>query len=599
MAASNVFLMMTEEGDQRDGERDSPGWLRRTGAKAAGFAAGLRRVDHRGHLAVPAPRTRERRREGRDNGGIRPIRFEDVAAPAGISFRFHTGSRGKHDLPEVMGGGVAILDADGDGLPDLYLCNGGPIGAAAGEPDPPCRLFRNKGDWRFEDITDRAGAPGPSYAMGTAVGDYDGDGRDDLFVTGWRDQRLYRNLGGGQFADATALAGLSSNAWSTAAAFADLDGDGDLDLYVATYLDYDPDEPPFCARPTAVATTAAPRTSAAQPDHLYRNNGDGTFTDVSGEAGIDLPEGRGLGVLIAELTGDNRPDIYVANDSSACWLFANRGGLRFEEIGEESGVARDGDGEVLSGMGVAQGDLDGDGLLDLVVANFYERSTIAFRAQGTPRGLYRDASSWLGLKAATRRVVGFGLLLVDFDGDGGVDLLQTNGHVLDRERLGTPFTMPPTLLRNTGLPLEDASATAGPWFRQAALGRGLAVADLDGDGRPDVVAGALDAPAAVLRNTSEGGHHLGVELVDRAGRPAFGATVRITAGGRILSGSLAAGGSYLSACQPRAWFGLGRATSVSRIEVDWPWGSTEVWTKPTLSPAGGLRLRQGSGRSTR
>src|SRR5262249_16795608 len=194
---------------------------------------------------------------------------------------------------------------------------------------------------------------------------------------------------------------------------------------------------------------------------------------------------------------DNRPDIYVANDSSPCWLFANRGHMTFEEIGEETGVARDGDGQVLSGMGVAQGDLDGDGLLDLVVANFYDRSTVAFRAQGMPRGLYRDASSWLGLKTATRRVLGFGLLLVDFDGDGGVDLLPANGHVQDGERLGIPFAMSPTLLRNGGIPLEDASATAGPWFRRPALGRGLAAGDLDGDGDPDVVAAALDAPAAV------------------------------------------------------------------------------------------------------
>jgi hypothetical protein len=530
----------------------------------------------------------------------RPILFEEVAASAGISFRFETGSRGQHDLPEVMGGGIAIFDADGDGSPDIYLCNGGPIGAAAGKADPPGRLYRNKGDWRFEDLNDRAGVPGPSYAMGAAAGDYDGDGRDDLFVTGWRDQRLYRNLGGGRFEDVTRRAGLTSDSWSTSAAFVDLDGDGDLDLYVATYLVYDPESAPFCAAPDGRRDYCGPEDFPAQPDHLYRNNGDGTFTDVSQQAGIDLTGGRGLGVLIAELTGDNRPDIYVANDSSPCWLFANKGNLIFEEIGEEAGVARDGDGEVLSGMGVAQGDLDGDGLLDLVVANFYDRSTVAFRAQGTPRGLYRDASSWLGLKVATRRVLGFGLLLVDFDGDGRVDLLQTNGHVLDRDRLGVPFSMRPTLLRNTAIPLQDASATAGSWFERAGLGRGLAVGDLDGDGRPDVVAAALDAPAAVLRNASAGGHHLGVELVDRAGRPAFGARVRLIAGGRIATGSLAAGGSYLSTSQPRIWFGLGHeAASVTRIEVEWPWGSSEGWNRPTPSPRGLLRLRQGTGRPIR
>jgi enediyne biosynthesis protein E4 len=527
------------------------------------------------------------------------IRLEDVSDKSGISFRFETGARGKHDLPEIMGGGVAIFDADGNGLLDIYLCNGGPIGEADGKPDPPCRFYRNMGDWRFEDITDRAGAPGPSYAMGAAVGDYDGDGRDDLFVTGWRDQRLYHNLGGGRFEDVTQKAGLTSNSWSTAAAFGDLDGDGDLDLYVASYLDYDAASAPFCAAPDGRRDYCGPEDFRAQPDHLYRNNGDGTFTDVSKQAGIDLPEGRGLGVLIAEMTGDNRPDIYVANDSSPCWLFANRGNLSFEEIGEESGVARDGNGEVLSGMGVAQGDIDSDGLLDVVVANFYDRSTIAFRAQGTPRGVYRDASSWLGLKAATRQVNGFGLLLVDFDGDGRADLLQTNGHVLDRERLKIPFAMRPTLLWNGGIPLQDASATAGTWFLRPVLGRGLAVGDLDGDGRPDVVAAALDAPVAILRNACDGGHHLGLELVDRAGRPAFGAQVRVTAGGRISCSSLAGGGSYLAASQPRVWVGLGKSTTVSQVEVNWPWGSSEAWTRPSPTPQGLLRLRQGTGRPIR
>ncbi len=531
--------------------------------------------------------------------GPGPIRLQDVAPAAGVSFRFETGARGKHDLVEIMGGGVGIIDFDGDGLPDIYLGNGGPIGEPAGRPDPTCRLYRNQGGWRFEDVTDRAGAPGPSYAMGTAVGDYDGDGRLDLFVTGWRDQRLYRNLGGGKFEDATRRAGVSSDAWSTAAAFADLDGDGDLDLYVANYVDYDPATAPFCAAPDGKRDYCGPEDFPAQPDRLYRNNADGTFTDASIEAGIDLPEGRGLGVVIGEMTGDNRPDIYVANDSSACWLFANRGGLRFEEVGEETGVARDGNGEVLSGMGVAHGDLDGDGLLDLTVANLQDRTTVAFRAQSLPRGLYQDASSWLGLRAATHGVTGFGLLIIDLDGDGRADLLQTNGHVLDRERLGVPFAMRPMLLQNRRIPLEDASRTAGPWFQKACLGRGLAAADLNGDGRPDIVACALDAPAALLRNESSGGHHLGVEPVDRAGRIVLGATIRVMTRDRIIAGSLAAGGSYLSTSQPRAWFGLGAAKRPADVEVDWPFGSTERWTRPSPDAHGVLRIRQGTGRFIR
>ena len=279
------------------------------------------------------------------------IVFREIAAEAGVSFRFDNGSRGKHDLPEIMGGGVALFDADGDGKLDIYLCNGGPINASIGNADSPCRLYRNRGAWHFEDITIQAGMPGPSYAMGAAVGDYDGDGRADLFVTGWRDQRLYRNLGGGRFLDVTQRAGLISSLWSTSAAFADLDGDGDLDLYVATYLEYDPESPPYCAAPDGQRDYCGPEDFPAQPDRLYRNNGDGTFSDVSRSAGIDRPEGRGLGVLVAELTGDNRPDIYVANDGTPCWLFANQGNLRFEEVAEVAGVARDGQGQAMAGHG--------------------------------------------------------------------------------------------------------------------------------------------------------------------------------------------------------------------------------------------------------
>ncbi|AGA25499.1 CRTAC1 family protein [Singulisphaera acidiphila] len=520
-----------------------------------------------------------------------PIVFREIAAQAGVPFRFDTGSRQRHDLPEVMGGGVALIDGDQDGWPDLYFCNGGPIGSREGKADPPGRYYRNQRDGTFRDETETARVPGPSYAMGAAVGDVDGDGRADLFVTGWRDQRLYRNEGGGKFADITARAGLSSGLWSTSAAFADLDQDGDLDLYVANYLDFDPNTAPYCAAPDGRRDYCGPEDFPAQPDRLYRNNGDGTFTDVSASAGIALPGGRGLGVLIADMTGDRLPDLFVANDGSACWLFENQGGMRFREVGEARGVAFDGQGNALAGMGVARGDFDGDGRPDLVVSNFYDRSTVAFQALG--KGNYRDVSVSLGLTAATRSVLGFGILLEDFDGDGRLDLFQANGHVLDRARLGVPFAMRPMVLRNEGRRFVDASAGAGPWFGRSMLGRGVAVGDFDRDGRPDVVVNSLDGSASLLHNESRGGRWLVVDLVGRHAGSAVGARVKATVGPRVLVREVVGGGSYLSASEGCLFLGVGAASGVERLEVSWPSGRVETWND--LEVGGRHRLEEGRG----
>jgi hypothetical protein len=488
-----------------------------------------------------------------------------------------------------MGGGVALIDVDSDGWLDIFFCNGGPIVRADGAEDPPCRLYRSNRGRSFTDITATAGAPGPSYAMGTAVGDFDGDGRDDLFVTGWGDQRLYRNRGGGRFDDVTDRAGLASRFWSTAAAFADLDRDGDLDLFVVNYLRYDPAHAPFCSAPDGARDYCGPEDFEPEPDRLYRNNGDGTFTDVSAEAGVAGPGGAGLGLLIADLTGDPRPDIYVANDGTASRLFENLGGLRFRDVGDAAGVAVDGQGRALSGMGVAQGDLDGDGLPDLAVSNFLGRSTVLFQALGDGRFVDRSLASGVG--RATRDVLGFGIALEDFDGDGRIDLLQANGHVLDRARLGTPLAMRPTLLRNDGGRLGDAADRAGPRFAQPVVGRGLATGDLNGDGKPDAVVVALDAPAAILRNETADAQFLALELIPRRGADAVGARVVATVAGRAVRRGVSAGGSYLSTSDRRVYLGLGDAADAARVEVTWPSGHTNVWT--SLKPGKVHRLEEG------
>lgn len=503
----------------------------------------------------------------------------------GINFQYARGSRGRRDLPEIMGGGVALIDGDGDGLLDVYFCNGGPIVDPDKTIDPPCRYYRNLGGFRFQDQTDRANAPGPGYAMGAAVADFDNDGRDDLFVTGWRDQRLYRNAGDGRFEDVTVRAGLESKLWSTSAAWADLDADGDLDLYVATYVDYDAATAPYCAAPDGKRDYCGPEDFSAQPDRLYRNNGEGTFTEVSGPAGVALKEGRGLGVIVANLVGDSRPDIFVANDGSACWLFENLGGLKFREVGVGAGVAFDGQGQPVAAMGVAAGDLDGDGRTDIMVGNLHGRSTVGFLSRGP--GVFFDASNGLGLTAATRSVTGFGLALVDLDFDGRLDVIQANGHVLDRVRLGVPLSMRPTLLRNMGKKLEDVSRSAGPWSSKAVLGRGLATGDLDQDGRPDAVLATLDSPPILLRNESAGAP-VTIELLGAHAQP-FGARIDATINGRSVPRELPGGGSYLSSSDRR----IVLASRPERIEVTWPSGKTELWRNPQGARV--IPLREGRG----
>ena len=520
--------------------------------------------------------------------------FADEAASRGLSFRFDNGRSDLHQLPETMSGGVGLLDFDGDGWLDVYAVQGGPFPPPAGRAPFGDRLFRNVGDGRFEDATASSGLAGfpGGYGHGVAVGDFDNDGRPDLFVTRWRSYALYRNLGGGRFEDATARVGLGGDSdWPTSAAWADLDGDGDLDLYVCHYLKWDPATSAPCRHPDrSEYTYCEPRDFSALPDHVFRNDG-GRFVDVSAEAGLNDRDGRGLGVIAADLDGDGKTDLFVANDTSANFFFRNLGGFRFAEEGHETGLATNASGGYLAGMGVACGDLDGDGRLDLAVTNFFGETTTLYHNLGG--GLFADRSAESGLATPTRLVLGFGLAALDANNDGRLDLTQANGHVNDF-RPTTPYAMPPQLFLGDGTGrLVDFSDRAGPPWSVPRVGRGLAVADLDNDGKVDVLIVADDAPLALLRNTSTTPDHfltLGLEGT-KSNRDGVGARVEVTASGRTQVATRFGGGSYLSASDPRLHFGLGATGKAERVEVVWPSGRRDRYEELAADRA--YRLREG------
>jgi tetratricopeptide (TPR) repeat protein len=523
-------------------------------------------------------------------------RFEDRGPASGLaSFILDNGSSPNHQLPEAFCGGIGLIDFDGDGFLDVYCVQGGSFPPGRGAQSPGDRLFRNRGDGTFQDITEPAGiaAMRRGYGHGVAVGDYDNDGHPDLFITRWNSYALYHNRGDGRFEDVTEKAGLGGDRdWPTSSAFADLDSDGDLDLYVCHYALWDPDHPRICNDPSGkVRTTCDPRLVESLPDHLFRNDA-GRFVDITAQAGIVDKDGRGLGVVAADLDGDGLIDLFVANDSTANYFFHNRGGFRFEEIGHVTGLAANAEGGYQAGMGIAYGDLDGDGLPDLAVTNFYGESTSFFHNLG--QGLFADHTAAIGLAAASRYVLGFGAAFLDANNDGFLDLMTANGHISDlRPLFPYPMTAQLYLGREGGF-LTDVTLQAGPVFQQLYVGRGLAVGDLDNSGRQGALMVVQNDSLVAFHNVTQpdGSHFVTFRLEGtKSNRDGVGAAVAIAAGGRRQVAWRVGGGSFQSAGDSRLHFGLGPSDRVESVEVSWPSGKVDHYGK--LAADRGYVLREG------
>jgi enediyne biosynthesis protein E4 len=555
--------------------------------------------------AVPAPETAP------------ALPFHDVARAAGIDWRRENGAEGEKLLPETMGGGVAVFDFDRDGRPDLLLVNGDrwPWSKRPRPARPPRpALYRNLGDGRFRDVTVAAGLDVQLQGQGVAIGDYDNDGWDDVLLTAVGSMHLFHNEHG-RFRDVTAHAGVAGDPrdWHTAAAFFDYDGDGDLDLMVGRYVrwnravDFSVDY-----RLTGVGRAYGPPTNfEATFPILYRNEGDGTFTDVSQQAGVRVtnpatggPVAKTLGVFPLDFDDDGRPDVFVANDTVANFLLHNRGDGTFEEVGATSGLAFDRMGSATGAMGVDAGDVRGDGSTGLVVGNFANEMTSAFVSQGQPL-LFADEAIPLGLGVPTRTALTFGVLLADVDLDGRLDLVQANGHLDEEISQVDPsqtYRQSAQLFWNTGsrptfaaVPSREIGDLARP-----IVGRGIAEGDWDGDGDPDLVLSQPSGPPLVLRNDQATGHHwLTLKLVGDPGRrinsDAIGARIELTAGGRRLVRRVTPTRGYLSQSELPVTFGLGAATRVDRVRVVWPGGSVDEWSdlpvdrRLELAPGAGPR----------
>jgi hypothetical protein len=535
--------------------------------------------------------------------GNEPLFVSVPPATSGISWRHVNGRSPNYYLPETTGAGCAFFDYDNDGWMDIYLVNSGRCDFY--DPKVPLRnaLYHNNRDGTFTDVTERAGLQGGGYGMGAAVGDYDGDGLPDLYVTQYGRSILYHNQGNGKFLDVTEKAGVAAPGWASSAVWFDYDGDGRLDLFVCQFVEFSKEKNLFCGDPqTGVRYYCIPRGYNPTPSWLFHNNGDGTFTDVSKESGIAGHLGKAWGVVATDVDNDGRMDLFVANDTFPNFLFMNRGG-QFEEVGLEAGVAYNEGGRPRSGMGVDSADYDKDGWMDLFVANIdHERYSIY---RNNHDGTFKDEAASTGIGAATFLMSGWGLKFFDFDNDGNLDLFLANGNPDDRieqQFNDVHYEEPLLLFRNTGdpaRPFENVSAVAGTVFQQPFAARGLAIGDYDNDGALDVLITVNNGHPLLLHNlAAKGTHWIGLQLIGKkANRDAVGALITYQSGDLKRQIMKVGGGSYLASHDPRVVLGLGQRSRVDWVDVKWPLPSGLTERFKDLSIDRYITIEEGTGQS--
>ena len=515
--------------------------------------------------------------------------FEQVpASSSGISWRHTNGTSAEKYLPETTGGGCAFLDYDNDGWMDIYLVNSGKCDFYT--PDPPLRsaLYHNNRDGTFSDVTERAGVGAGGFGQGVAVGDYDGDGFPDLYVTQYGRSILFHNNGDGTFTDVTEKAGVAAPGWASSAVWFDYDNDGRLDLFVCQFVDFSKEKNKPCGvHEDGKRHYCIPKIYQPMPSWLFRNNGDGTFADVSKASGISAHLGKGWGVVATDINNDGWMDLFVSNDTVANFLFVNNGKGKFTETGTEADVAYSANGKPRSGMGVDSGDFDNDGWQDLFVANLDREEFALYR--NNHDGTFDDLAIPTGIAKATRIMSGWGLKFFDYDNDGDLDLLLANGNPDDLIKAlhgESAYEEPLMLFHGTGKSFEDVSAQSGPLFATPMSSRGLALGDFNNDGAVDVLISVNNGAPLLLRNNAgKHNHWLGIRLIGKkCNRDAVGAKVSYQAGDLKRGRMKVAGGSYLSSHDPRMVLGLGSRDKVDWVEVAWPMPSkrTQRFVNPPV-----------------